>query len=343
MEKIKEIDSKKVGEFLLNYALYIILGAILVAVIIIDPKFARPTNIINILQQASTKGILALGVAGIIVLTGTDLSVGRVLGFSAVICASLVQSVSYASRYFPNMTEQLNLLIPLGITIVVAVAFSAFNGFGVAVLKMHAFVITLGTSLIAYGATCIYIEAQPSGTAQALSSFDKNFLEKAAGSFRIGGLKIPYVIIYFLICAVVMHIIWTRTRLGKNMFAVGGNSEAAAVSGVSVTKTIMFVYMLAGVCYGISSFLETARVQSVGANTGMNYEMDAISACVIGGVSFNGGVGTIIGVVVGSIILQAINYSLYFLQVNAYMQYIIRGFIIIIAVAIDVRKYITKR
>jgi methyl-galactoside transport system permease protein len=127
------------------------------------------------------------------------------------------------------------------------------------------------------------------------------------------------------------------------MFAVGGNSEAAAVSGVSVTKTIMYVYLLAGVLYGIASFLEAARIQSVGANTGINYELDAISACVIGGVSFTGGVGTIQGVVIGAIILQAINYSLYFLGVNAYLQYIIRGLIIVLAVAIDVRKYLVKK
>jgi len=127
------------------------------------------------------------------------------------------------------------------------------------------------------------------------------------------------------------------------MFAVGGNAEAAAVSGVNVGRTIMLVYLMAGVCYGIAAFLETARVQSVGANTGMNYELDAISACVIGGVSFSGGVGTVPGVVIGSIILQAINYSLYFLGVNAYLQYIIRGLIIVLAVAIDVRKYIAKK
>ncbi len=338
-----KLNSKKINDFLLNYALYIILGGILIAVIIIDPKFARPTNIINIFQQASTKGILALGVAGIIVLAGTDLSIGRVLGLSAAVCASLVQSVTYASRYYPNITEPLNMLIPLLLSILIAVIFSLINGFGVAILKMHAFIITLGTSLIAYGANCIYIEAQPSGTAQALSSFDKKFLEYAAGSFKVGGFKIPFVVIYFIICAIIVHTIWTKTKLGKNMFAVGGNMEAAAVSGVSVTKTIMYVYLMAGICYGVSAFLETARIQSVGTNTGMNYEMDAISACVIGGVSFNGGVGSIVGVVVGSIILQAINYSLYFLQVNAYLQYIIRGLIIVLAVAIDVRKYITKK
>jgi len=287
--------------------------------------------------------ILALGCAGLIVLAGTDLSIGRVLGLSAAVTASLVQSTTYASRMYPQITEPVPLWIPLLLSIAIGVIFGAINGFGVAKLHLHAFIITLGTSLIAYGANCLYIESQPSGTAQALSTFERDFLNLAAGNIIIGSVRIPKVVIYFLVCAVIMHIVWTKTRLGKNMFAVGGNEEAAAVSGVSVTRTIMYVYLIAGALYGIAAFLEAGRIQSVGANTGINYELDAISACVIGGVSFSGGVGTIPGVVVGAIILQAINYSLVFLSVNAYYQYIIRGLIIIIAVAIDVRKYLAKK
>ena len=165
-------------------------------------------------------------------------------------------------------------------------------------LHLHAFIVSLGTQLIAQGAACIYIESQPSGTAQALSTFDQNFLNVAAGNWNIGeSIRIPLVVIYFLGLAVIMWFVWNKTRLGKNMFAVGGNEEAAAVSGVNVAKTIMLVYLIAGVLYGISAFLEAARITSVGANTGLNYETDAISACVVGGVSFSGGVGTIQGVV----------------------------------------------
>ncbi|MEG1844761.1 MAG: beta-methylgalactoside transporter, partial [Clostridia bacterium] len=262
---------------------------------------------------------------------------------SAAMTASLVQSASYASRMFPQITSPLPLILPLLVSITVAVIFSLINGFGVSKLHLHAFIVTLGTQLIAQGATCIYIESQPSGTAQALSTFDRGFLNAAAGSFDMGAFKIPYVVIYFLILAVIMWVIWNKTKLGKNMFAVGGNEEAAAVSGVNVAKTIMLVYLIAGVLYGISAFLEAARITSVGANTGLNYELDAISACVVGGVSFSGGVGTIQGVVIGAIILQAINYSLQFLGVNPYLQYIIRGLIIILAVAIDVRKYLVKK
>ncbi len=345
MENTKKIGGRSAMEIFLDYALYFILLGILVTVCIIRPDFLKLDNLINIVKQASTKGILALGCAGLIVLAGTDLSIGRVLGLSAAVTASLVQKVSYSSRYFQGMTEQLPLIVPLLAAIVIAVAFSLINGFGVSKLHLHAFIITLGTQLIAFGANCMFIEAQPSGTAQALSTFDRNFLNRAAGNLMLfnNTVKIPWVVIYFLGLAVIMWFVWNKTRLGKNMFAVGGNEEAAAVSGVNVAKTIMLVYLVAGVLYGIAAFLETARITSVGANTGINYELDAISACVIGGVSFSGGVGTIQGVVIGSIILQAINYSLFFLGVNPYLQYIIRGLIIILAVAIDVRKYLAKK
>ena len=339
-------QTAKITGFLLNYALFIILGLILVVVSIIRIDFLSMSNILNILQNASTKGILALGCAGLIVLAGTDLSIGRVLGISAAVTASLVQSTSYASRMFPTMTQPLSvigLLVPLCASIAVAVAFSLINGFGVAKLHLHAFIVTLGTQLIAYGVNCLFIESQPSGTAQALSTFDSTFLNIAAGAIYIGSLRIPLVVIYFLILATIVWVIWNKTKLGKNMFAVGGNMEAAAVSGVNVAKTIMLVYLLAGILYGIASFLEAARITSVGANTGINYELDAISAVVVGGVSFSGGVGTIQGVVIGAVIMQAIVYALQFLGINPYIQYIIRGLIIILAVSIDVRKYIVKK
>ena len=338
--------TSRVTGFLLNYALFIILGLILVVVSIIRLDFLSMTTILTILQNASTKGILALGCAGLIVLAGTDLSIGRVLGISAAVTASLVQSTTYVSRMYPTMVSSLGgfgLLIPLFASIAIAVIFSLINGFGVAKLHLHAFIVTLGTQLIAYGVNCLYIESQPSGTAQALSTFDPTFLNVAAGAIYIGELRIPLVVLYFIFLAVIVWVIWNKTKLGKNMFAVGGNTEAAAVSGVNVAKTIMLVYLMAGVLYGIASFLEAARITSVGANTGLNYETDAISAVVVGGVSFSGGVGTIQGVVIGAVIMQAIVYALQFLGVNPYIQYIIRGLIIILAVSIDVRKYIVKK
>ena len=339
MTNSKKMNPQKLKDMLLKYALYIILLLLLVVIVAIKPNFLSVGNLISILKQASTKGILAYGVAGIIILAGTDLSVGRVLGLCAAVAASMLQSVTFASRYYPSITEPLPLLVCVAIAVII----SAFNGFGMAKLHMHPFIVTLGTQLISYGLCCIYIENQPSGSTQALSSLDARYVGLATGSIDIFGFKLPYLVIIFLLLGVVTWIVWNKTRFGKNMFAVGGNSEAAEVSGVSVTKTIMGVFLYAGLMYGIASFLEGARIQSVGTATGINYELDAIAGCVIGGVSFNGGIGTVPGVVIGSIILQAINYGLYFLGVNAYLQYIIRGAIIIIAVAIDVQKYVAKK
>ena len=203
---------------------------------------------------------------------------------------------------------------------------------------MHAFIISLGTQLIAYGALCLYIDSQKGG-AQPIASLDPRYIELVNGYW----LGIPHLVYFMVICAVIMWFVWNKTTLGKNMFAIGGNPEAAAVSGVNVAKNIMMIYLVAGILYGIAAFLEAGRIQSVTTATGTNYDLDAISGCVIGGVSFSGGVGTIPGILIGVIILQVINYSLYYLGVNAYLQYIIKGLIIILAVAIDVRKYIAKK
>ncbi len=326
-------------DVLLNYALYIILGIMIAGVVIADRSFLSANNMWKILAQASTRGIMALGAAGLIVLAGTDLSAGRIIGCGAAISASLLQSVTYASRMYPQITKPLPLIVPLVLAVIVCVLFSLLNGFGVAKLNMHAFIISLGTQLIAYGVLCLYIDSQKGG-AQPIASLDQRFIDFVNGKYFD---VIPHLVVFLAIAAVIMWFVWNKTTLGKNMFAIGGNKEAAAVSGVNVERNIMLVYLVAGVLYGVAAFLEAGRVQSVTTATGLNYDLDAISACVIGGVSFSGGVGTIPGVLIGVIILQVINYSLYYLGINPYLQYIIKGLIIILAVAIDVRKYIAKK
>ncbi|MBE7013869.1 MAG: galactose/methyl galactoside ABC transporter permease MglC [Ruminococcaceae bacterium] len=332
---------RKISDVLLDYSLYIVLGVMIIAVIIHDPTFISFKNITNILSQASTRGILALGVAGLIVLQGTDLSAGRILGLTAIISASLLQSVNYASRMYPSL-PQLPLFLPLIIAVIVGAIFGAINGFGVSKLHLHAFIVTLGTQLIAYGLSAIYIDRPPLG-AQPIANFDERYVDFVTGYFKIGNLELPYLVFYLAIIAVIMWFIWNKTTLGKNMFAIGGNPEAAAVSGVNLFKNIMTIYIISGILYGIAGFLEAGRVGSATSNTGINYELDAISACVVGGVSFSGGVGTIPGVIIGTIILQFINYGLNFVGISPYYQYIIKGLIIILAVSIDVRKYLVKK
>lgn len=340
MNKVK-FNKESLQNFLLNYALYIVLFIMIMFFVIKEPGFLSLKNFTNILSQASTRGILALGVAGLIVLQGTDLSAGRILGFTAIVSASLLQSTTYAARMYPNL-KALPLILPMFLAIVIGGIFGAINGFGVAKLKVHAFIITLGTQLIAYGASCLYIDRPPLG-AQPVANLDERYTSFVNGYFRLGSIEIPYLVFYLAIVAAIMWFVWNKTKLGKNMFAIGGNPEAAAVSGVNLVKNIMFIFIISGVLYGLAGFLEAARAGSTTTSTGFNYELDAISACVVGGVSFTGGIGTIPGVLIGTILLQVINYGLNFIGVNAYWQYIIRGLIIIVAVSLDVRKYIAKK
>lgn len=334
-------NDKNIGEFLLNYSLYIVLGFMILIVIIIEPGFISLKNVTNILSQASTRAIIALGVGGLIILQGTDLSAGRIVGLTAIISASLLQATDYGARMYANLPA-LPLIIPALVSILVGIIFGAINGFGVSKLKLHAFIITLGTQLIAYGASCIYIDRPPLG-AQPIAGLDERYTKFVRGAIKLGNVEIPYLIFYAAIISIIMWIIWNKTKLGNNMFAIGGNPEAAAVSGVNIVKNIMIIYIISGLLYGIAGFLEAARIGSTTSNTGINYELDAIAACVVGGVSFSGGVGTIPGVLVGVVILQFINYGLTFVGVNPYYQLIIKGLIIILAVSIDVRKYLVKK
>ena len=309
--------------------------------IIKEPSFLSISNFTKILSQASTRGILALGVAGLIVLQGTDLSAGRILGLTAIVSASLLQSTTYAARMYPDLPA-LPLILPLLAAVIIGGIFGAINGFGVAKLKVHAFIITLGTQLIAYGISCLYIDRPPLG-AQPVANLDERYTNFVNGSIKLGPIELPYLIIYLAVVAGIMWFIWNKTKLGKNMFAIGGNPEAAAVSGVNLAKNIMIIFIISGILYGVAGFLEAGRAGSTTTATGLNYELDAIAACVVGGVSFTGGVGTIPGVLIGAVLLQVINYGLNFIGVNAYWQFIIRGLIIIVAVSLDVRKYLTKK
>ena len=167
--------------------------------------------------------------------------------------------------------------------------------------------------------------------------------KKIIGSVSIFGVNIQFLVFYAIILVALMWFIWNKTVIGKNMYAVGCNPEAANVSGISVFKTIMTVFIMAGMLYGINGFFTSAYVGSNNAATGVNFELDAIAACVIGGVSFSGGVGKIKGVVIGVFLLQLITASFIFLGVDANLQYAIKGLVILLATSIDMRKYLVRK
>ena len=344
MEKTANKKPFNFKEFMLNNVLIIIIAALITGIIIVDPTFiTNPKNVLNILSQTSTRLFIALGTGGLLILAGTDLSAGRIVGFTAAIAGALLQSPGFAQKFFPNIKNP-SIIVGLLAAIAIGSICGAINGFGVAYLKLHAFISSLGVQLAIFGILQLFIAANPYGP-QPIGGFDERYANLVRGGFHIPGteLQFPYLIIYAAIASVAMWFIWNKTVLGKNMFAVGGNPEAAEVSGINVTRTIMIVFIISGVMYGLSGFLEGPRLGSVTSTTGDAYDLDAIEACLIGGVSFSGGIGTIPGIVLGSIILQVINYGLLYIGLNSYVQIIIKGILIILTVALDTRKRIKKK
>lgn len=345
-ENYKSLDSKDKKTFwketAINNALYVLLILAVIYTFIQNNRFLSMSSIVNIVSLSAANLPIACGIAGCIVLTGTDLSAGRVVGLTACISASLLQSMTYASKMFPNM-EPLPIPVVILAVIVVGGIVGWVNGFFVAKFQLHPFIVTLATQLIVYGVLLMYIMIN-GNNGQPLSGLDDSFKQFVTGSIlSIGGVAIPNYVWYGLIVVVIMWFIWNKTTFGKNMFAVGSNPEAANVSGVNVMKTTIMVHTLAGMMYGVTGFIESARIGSNSATTGLNYECDAIAACVIGGVSFVGGTGKISGVVMGVFLLRIIFVALNFLSINMNMQYVIKGLIILVACAIDMRKYLVRK
>ena len=333
------VKQNKALDFMKDYALYFVLLLLLVVIISKDASFLSLTNFSNVLTQSSVRIIIALGVAGLIVTQGTDLSVGRQVGLAAVISATLLQAVDNVNKVFPDLG-----VVPIPMVILLVCAIGALiglvNGVIVTVMNVTPFIATLGTMLIIYGVNSLYYDYVGSAP---IAGFDGAYSAFTQGFFDIGGFRLSYITIYAIVAIALMWVIWNKTRFGKNLFAIGGNPEAARVSGVNVTLNLIGIYTLSGVFYAFGGLLEAGRIGSATNNLGFMYEMDAISACVIGGVSFSGGVGTVFGVVVGVVIFTLINYGLSYIGVNPYWQYIIKGSIIVLAVAIDSLKHAKKK
>ena len=352
-ESYKTLDGKGKrvwwSDFFVRNAIYIIIILLVIYVQNYSIRnaysntFLSFPSIVDIVTRTGSSLFLALGVGGIIVLTGTDLSAGRLLGLTACISASLLQKplADYAAKMFPDLVAPHFIAVMLLVMLIGAVV-GAFNGFFVSNFKLHPFIVTLGTQLILYGVVLWYVQLGKNGgnPISGLTDSYKNFVK---GNVMIGSTAIPYYVFYAIVATVIMWFIWNKTTLGKNMYAVGANPEAANVSGVSVMKTTIFVFMIGGILYGFSGFVEAARIGSNGPTTGVNAELDAIAACVIGGVSFTGGTGKISGIVTGVILLQIIAVALQWLRISSDMQFIIKGALILIAVAIDMRKYLAKK
>ena len=337
--------SFNLSQFLYKNGLYIVIILIFIGLCIITPivkntQLLTVTNILNILQQASPRMFLALGVAGLILLTGTDLSVGRMVGMGMVTATIIMHNgINTGAVFgqvfdFSTMPSTAKALFALLMCVIFTTVFSMIAGFFMARFKMHPFISTMANMLIIFGLVTYATKGVSFG---AIDSVIPNTFIPQIGKF-------PTIILWAVAAVIIVWFIWNKTTFGKNLYAVGGNPEAAAVSGISVFKVTMGAFILAGILYGFGSWLECNRMVGSGsAAYGQGWDMDAIAACVVGGVSFTGGIGKISGVVTGVLIFTSLTYALTILGIDTNLQFIFEGIIILAAVTLDCLKYVQKK
>jgi methyl-galactoside transport system permease protein len=336
------MHTKNIREFVSQHMIYIVLVVLVILIALKNPDFLSIRILHDILLQSSTRAIIALGAGFILITAGTDLSAGRVVGLSAVLSASMLQNQDYARRFFPHMGD-IPLIIPILIAIAAGLLIGLINGFIVSKLSVPPFIATLGTMVAVYGINSIYFDMKPNQS-QPIGGLRNDFTNIGSGFIgKNGPYSIPYIVIIAVVIAIIVWVIFNKTKLGKNMYAIGGNIQAAKVSGINVSKNLMTIYAIAGGLYGLAGVLEAARTGGATSNYGNMYELDAIAACVVGGVSTSGGIGTVPGIMAGVLIFGVINYGLTFIGVSPYWQLIIKGLIIVTAVSFDIRKYLTKK
>lgn len=328
MNKTKSFNIK---DFIFNNAIVFILLILVLFVGIMKDNFFSIGNFNNVSTNVAVRFIIALGVSGCLITKGTDLSAGRMVGLGACVAGTMLQKATYSGKFFPNMGE-VNIILALLITIAVCAVFGILNGVVIAYFKVPPFIATLGMQQIVYGICLVYTGAEP------LGGYTKQYTNVATG--KIG---VPYLFYIALAIGLVMWFLYNKMRHGKFMYAIGGNESAAEVSGVNVKKTIILIYLLAACLYAVGGFLTGAKAAGATVNTGLSYELEAIAACTIGGVSTNGGVGKISGIFIGVLVFELLKVSLQFLGVDPSYQYIVQGLVIIVAVALDLRKYLAKK
>lgn len=312
----EKVQKGKFKRIISKYGIFIALIVLMVIMTVLSDSFLTSRNIMNVIRQIAVIAIIGMGVTMIIITTGTDLSSGSVLALVGVVAASLAKGEGSS----------------VTVAIIVGIAVGAFtgliNGAFTAYGNVPAFIATLGMMLAARGAALIYSDGKP------ITGLSKSF-EFIGGGYLFG---IPFPIFIVLIAGIISHILLRHTKLGKYTYAIGGNMNAAFVSGVNVKKYLIIVYTYAGALTGLAGIVLASRLSAGQPTAGLAYEMDAIAAAVIGGTSFNGGIGTIPGTIVGALIIGVLNNGLDLLNVSAYWQQIVKAAIIVGAVLVDMNK-----
>ncbi|MGR5066485.1 ABC transporter permease [Photobacterium sp. DNB22_13_2] len=310
-----------------KYAIYVVFIAMCVVMSILSPVFLTVANLLNVVTQMASIGLLALGVTIIIITRGIDLSSGSVLAVAAVASASMAQTLDWGMRMYPAMPE-LPVIVPILVALAVGALCGFINGALISYTGIPPFIATLGMMIIARGAALLYSDGRP------VSSLIDSYQWIGQGS--IAGIPVPVVI--FIVMAIVSYILLNYTRFGKYAYAIGGNETAAYVSGINVKKYKILVYTYAGLLAGIAALILSARINSGQPGLGVMYELDAIASATVGGVSHAGGIGTIQGTIIGTMIMGVLQNGLDLLNVSAYWQQVVKGLVIIVAVVFDMKR-----
>lgn len=325
-------NKQKAKDFLINNGVIIVMFILVVYTGFTSNNFLSFDNLRNILMNMSPRLVIALGIAGCVITAGCDLSAGRIIGFAACLSGTFLQRVDYSNKFFPN-SKPLNALVALLIVMAVCAVFGSVSGFFISYLNVPPFIATLAMMEIVYGISLIYTNATP------LGGYVKSYTDIATGEF----LGINYLIWIAAAVVIVTWFIFNMTRHGKYMYAIGGNAQAAEVAGVPVKKSLILIYTKAAAMYGLAGFMLGAKAGGASVNLGYGYEMEAIAACTIGGVSVTGGRGKVSSAIVGVAVFELLKAALQYMGVNANAQYIAIGIVIFVAISLDIRKYVARK
>ena len=329
---------QKIWDIIKGNPIVVMMVVVCIPVGLTIDNFFSLNNVNNLLCNVTVRFLIALGVSGCLITKGTDLSAGRQAALAATLTGVMVQRWDYASRLFSWMPE-MNMWVVLLIVICIGALIGLLTGSIIAHLKVPPFIATLGIQTIIYGINLIYTNAQPIG------GFHQNFKDffnwkiLAFGEFK----GFSGYLLFMLLFGVLFWFLYNKTTHGKYMYAIGGNENAAEVSGVNVKKKLRQIYMIAGMMYAFAGFLMTGKAGGASASMGVSYELEAIAGCTIGGVSTTGGIGTVGGILVGVLVFELLKVVLQFLNVDPNYNYIVQGLVVIVAVAMDIRKYVAKK
>lgn len=325
----KKFDIK---DFLINYGVILVMVVLVLFTSIKSPNFLSSGNLMNLMLNISARLVIALGIAGCVITAGCDLSAGRMIGLGGCIAGILLQRADYSGKFFPDM-QPMNLFLAILVVMLITALFGAVTGFFIAFLDVPPFISTLAMMEIVYGLNLIFTNATP------LGGYVESYTSLATKKI----LMIPELVWIAIIVAVITWFIFNMTRHGKYMYAIGANPQAAAVAGVPVKLTMVLIYAKAAAMYGLAGFMLGAKSGGASVNLGLGYEMEAIAACTIGGVSVTGGRGKVSSAIIGVCVFEFLKAALQFLGVNANAQWIALGIIIYIAISLDIRKYVAKK